>query len=137
MLKFYQNRQSGVTLTEVIVAMAITSISIVGLMSLQPQSLNLMARADYLGKAAGVLQNELESAEVKVLNPAFSIDLIDQNERTVTSGDTPYTVKTDVELVSTLFYKITATVRWPGNAAGISGCRRVTRQEGFRQLAGS
>jgi prepilin-type N-terminal cleavage/methylation domain-containing protein len=125
-------KHAGVTLIEVMVALAITSVSVIGLMSLQPQSLNMMARADFTGRAAGILHSELEQAELLILNPAFDAASIDQNDRSVASGNLTYTVKTTVVFLGSLFYKVTVNVKWPGNEAGITGCRRVTRQEGFR-----
>lgn len=125
-------KQVGVTLIEVLVALAITSVSAIGLMSLQPQSLHMMAGADYTGRAAGILHSELEQAELLILNPAFDAAGIDQSDRSITLGNLAYTVRTTVDSSGSLFFRVTVNVKWPGNEAGITGCRRVTRQEGFR-----
>ena len=132
MFHSFPNDQRGITLIEVIIAMAIISICILGLLAMQPQSWKMVAKADYLNRAAGILNDELEKAELSILNPEYDPTSVVQSERPVSVGNLNYSVQTTIDGSGSLFYSVTVHVKWLGNSSGISGCRRITRQEPFR-----
>lgn len=139
MLYFKKGKQGGISLVEVMIAIALTSISIVGLMSIQPQALINAGRTDHLGRAAGILQKELEQAQMIIMNTNNSIPTSDTDPRGVNPsgadapklGDFTYSVLTTIANSGTNTWRITVKVTWPGNAAGITGSVVATRQRQF------
>jgi Tfp pilus assembly protein PilV len=130
----------GTGLVEVMVAIMLTSIAIMSVMSLQPNAWRLAARTDYLGRAAGVLASELEAQEYSIMrlpsstNPTLgtvSRTIFTSGQSTVQTGDIAYTVQTTIANAGTQVWRITSQVTWPGNATGISGSIVVTKQDVF------
>ncbi len=120
------------SLIEVLIALSLVSLCLLGLLSMQPQSWQLIGKADYLSRAAGILNDELEKTELMILNPENEVPDDLQTERAVGCGEMTFMVRTTVSGVGERFYAVTTQVTWPGNARGISGSRRITRQETFR-----
>jgi Tfp pilus assembly protein PilE len=55
--------KKGLTLIECIIALVLTTIAVVSLMSMQSLAWRGTGKSDYLGRAEGILQRELESFE--------------------------------------------------------------------------
>jgi prepilin-type N-terminal cleavage/methylation domain-containing protein len=55
--------KKGLTLIECIIALFLVTIAIVTLMTMQPLAWKGASKSDFLGKAAGILQRELETFE--------------------------------------------------------------------------
>jgi Tfp pilus assembly protein PilV len=137
---------------EVVIAMFLTTVGVLALLSLQPSGWKAMAKADYLGRASGILYKTLEENEARIMNPCNALTTWGaQPEATVRvsgqndaiSGDVTYTVNTTIVQSGTslirpkeLNYIVTVTVTWPTNANGISESVTVTRQEMYRFPAG-
>ena len=62
MLRSLCNKK-GVGLIEVLIAIFLTATGIMAVLSLQPQGWRTMAKADYLGRASGILYKTLENYE--------------------------------------------------------------------------
>ncbi len=129
----------GTSLIEVLVAIMILSIAVLAALANQPQAWMVAGKTDYLGRAAGVLQGELEKNEVLIMNPnravlvgTNTVSMSTSGAATPLTGDAVYTVQTTIAAVGTNIWRITVGVTWPGNTAGISGSLLVTRQEPFR-----
>jgi len=125
-------------MVEVLIAMFIVAVGIVALMSMQPMSWQTAKKADLLGKAAGILEQELEETELIIMNPNNVIPT--SGSKTVYAsgtgasqgdGDVPYTVQTTIVNAGSS-WTVTVKVTWPGNNRGISESLIVTRQESFR-----
>jgi Tfp pilus assembly protein PilV len=58
----------GMGLLEVIIAMFLTTVAIMATMSLQAPSLRTAARSDYFGRAAEILEWQMESTEAYLMN---------------------------------------------------------------------
>jgi prepilin-type N-terminal cleavage/methylation domain-containing protein len=128
----------GFTIVEVIIAMFIVAVGIVALMSMQPMSWQTAKKADLLGKAAGILEQELEETELIIMNPNNVIPA--GGTKTVYAsgtgtaqgtGDVPYTVQTTIVNAGSS-WTVRVKVTWPGNNKGISESLIVSRQESFR-----
>lgn len=139
MLHLLRNKK-GVGLLEVVIAMFLTMVGVMALISLQPTGWKTMAKADYLGRASGILYKTLENYETLILNPCCAaLTLGAQPETTVQvsgesaaiTGDMTYTVNTTVAQDGAAFV-VTVTVTWATNATGISESLSVTRQEMYR-----
>ncbi|MDD5233761.1 MAG: prepilin-type N-terminal cleavage/methylation domain-containing protein [Syntrophales bacterium] len=134
-----RSNSRGTSLVEVVIAMFIISVGILALLSIQPEAWKMAGRTDFLGRAAGILQNELERTELAIMNPNNAV-VVGTNSRTVNAsgeasaqpGDMAYTVTTTVAAVGTDSWRVTVGINWTGHAQGISGSVLVTRQEHFR-----
>ena len=59
----------GITIVEVLITLFLTAVGILALLSMQPTSWNAAGRSDFMGRAAGILQSELERNELWIMNP--------------------------------------------------------------------
>jgi Tfp pilus assembly protein PilV len=139
---------------EVLIALFLTMIGIMALISMQPQGWLLSGRSDYLGRAAELLHEQLEINELNIMNqcnanapwgaalPLSGGDSINNNAQVrqsgmaaSQSGDVTFTVNTTITCIDTapFTWRVTVNVTWPGNAVGIRESLIVTRQEYFRQ----
>ena len=143
----------GITIVEVLITLFLTAVGIMALLSMQPTSWSAAGRSDFMGRAAGILQSELERSELWVMNPnnafATNCDPSGRNlyvgacSRTVNAssqsvqqtGDVAYTVATTVTPLAgaTNAWTVRIQVSWPGNTRGITESAIVSRQEYFRQ----
>lgn len=144
----------GITIIEVLITLFLTAVGILALLSMQPTSWSAAGRSDFMGRAAGILQSELERSELWIMNPnnafATACDASGRNlflggpcTRTVNAssqpaqqaGDVAYTVATTVTPLAgvTNAWTVIVQVTWPGNNRGITESTIVSRQEYFRQ----
>jgi len=138
----YSNK--GISLIEVLVALFLTSVGILAILSLQPSAWNLSARSDHLGRAGGILHKELEANEMLLMNPNYPNPCSATNPLTVTRnvnvsgqsaaqpGDATFSVQTTIQDNLNNTWSVRVRVMWPGNSTGISETRIVTRQEPFK-----
>lgn len=128
-------------LIEIVIAIFLTSIGVMAILSLQGTGWKTVARSDYLGRAGGILYKELETVETTIMNPCNAIPASStktvyssgQAAAVANAGDAPFTVQTTIVSIGTNIWRVTVTVRWPPiNNTGITDHLIVTRQEGFR-----
>jgi hypothetical protein len=134
---------------EVLIALFITMIGVMALISMQPQAWLLAGRSDFLGRASQILHEEFEINEVNIMNPRNAnapwgtalptvLNASINNTRAVTisgagqRGDVTLTVSTTITNIGTNIWRVTIRVTWPGNNTGVSESLIVTRQEFFR-----
>jgi type II secretory pathway pseudopilin PulG len=130
----------GITLIESVIAILLVSIGLIGLLSMQPSAWQASARADYVGHAAMILNRELTTQELWVMDPCNIVSLTPvtqvvnaSGQGTAQSGDTRFTVQTTIVNLGVNIWQITVRVSWPPlNATGITESVVVTRQESFR-----
>jgi len=131
----------GMGLPEVIIAMLLTAVGIIALLSVQSPSLRLTSRADFTGRAAGILQKTLETQEGLIMNPCYDpvpLGTTTANVRvsgmdTAQQGDVTFVVRTQIATNANGTFLVSVRVTWPGNATGLSESIIVSRQEFFRQ----
>jgi Tfp pilus assembly protein PilV len=140
--------KNGISLIEVLIAVFLISFGVLGLISIQPKAWSLSGKSDYLGRAAGILQEELEMNEAFILNPCNPNPCSATNPSTSTknifisglsspqAGDAPFTVQTTITDNADNTWTVVVQVTWPGSTGGISESLVVTRQELFRSPAG-
>src|SRR5512136_2869019 len=103
MLRIICNRR-GITLIEVLITMFMTTVGILALLSMQPTAWNAAGRSDFMGRAAGILQSELERNELQIMNPNNAVstgvlpnrNVYASSQSTQQSGDVTYTVATTI-----------------------------------------
>lgn len=136
----------GVGLIEVVIAIFLTTVGILAVLSLQPSAWRTVARSDYLGRASGILYKTLQDNEARITNPCNAVTIGGPTPATVTvsnqagvAGDATYTVATTIaqDGANTRAFVVTVTVTWPPlNNTGITESMTVTRQEMCRFPAG-
>ena len=133
----------GITIVEVLITLFLTAVGIMALLSMQPTAWNTAGKSDFMGRAAGILQSELERNELQIMNPVNSVTtgilasktMYASSQSTQQAGDVPFTVNTTVLPLgsATNAWTVTIRVTWPGNTRGVSETAIVSRQEYFRQ----
>lgn len=128
----------GISLIEVMIAFSLTSVGVLGLISMQPQAWRLSAKSDFLGRAGEILHEELEMNEVLIMNPCNAVPLTSSKnvfasgQGAAQAGDVTFTVQTTIRDNGNNTWTVAVRVTWPGNNTGISESLVVTRQEHFR-----
>jgi Tfp pilus assembly protein PilV len=132
-------------LLEVVIAIFIATVAVMAILGLQPAAWKTSARADYMGRAAGILHQELQRRELWIMNPCNAVTpgttpaaVPVSGHTTVLPGDTgdmTFNVTTTISSLGTKIWRVTVTVAWPGHD-GISESIMVTRQESFRFPSG-
>ena len=133
--------EKGITLIEALLAICMTTLGIMALLTLFPMSWRLAGNSDSLGKASGILFQQLEIQQNQILNPNTSVaegtttaSVYPSGQVVPTPGETPFIVKTSLtDLGGGSTWLVRVKVTWSGNGTGISESLRVTRQENFRQ----
>ncbi len=135
--------ERGITIIEVVITLFLTAVGIMALLSMQPISWQTAGRSDFMGRAAGILQSELERNEIRIMNPVNTVTT-GTTTRTIypsnlTSGTAPqkgdvaYTAATTISSLGSTAWRVDVRLTWPGNNRGIAESMTVTRQETFRQ----
>ena len=128
----------GMGLPEVIIAMLLTAVGIVALLSVQSPTLRLASKSDFVGRAAGILQKTFETEEAWIMNPRNAVALGTITRNVLVSGmgaaqpgDLTYTVRTQISTNTNGTFRVSVRVTWPGNDTGLSDSIIVSRQDAF------
>lgn len=140
MLNLRCNNNRGISLVEVSIALFLTTIGVLAVMSLQPTAWKTAARSDYLGRAAGIMQKELETREVFIMNAAntvtagtFTNTYLVSGLANAQPGDASFTVVTTItNLVANAVWQVSVQVSWTGHPTPIQESIVVTRQQRFQ-----
>jgi len=131
------------TLVEVAIAVFVLSIGLLALLSLQPSAWRTVGKADYLGRAAEILQKQLENEEAFIMNPCNTVTegtstatLLASGQEAAIQGDATYTVTTTITAVGANLWRVEVTVTWVNQLThGYRSIREsilVTRQDAYR-----
>ena len=126
------------SIVEVMIAAFLTAVAVISLLPMQSTSLRTGFRADYLGRAVGIMQSELEHRENQLMctgTPApgtinQTITVSDPiNGTSAATGDAIFTVVTIITTPAANQWVVNVTVTWTGGpASGITSSIFVTRQ---------
>jgi len=147
----------GMGLVEVVIALFLATVAVLAVFSLQAPGLQTAARSDYLGRAAEILERQLESTEAYVMNPnklaaitgipaipgaggsaTVTYDVNTSGLGVAINGDATYRISTTITGVApvppntTPYFRVDVNVTWPLNPTGISQTIFVSRQDSFR-----
>jgi hypothetical protein len=137
--------RKGITLMEVLVSVVLITVGVLGLLTLMPSGWRLSGTSDALGRAAGILQAELEAQEILIMNPNNTVTAMALGSAprvvygsgggTSQTGDmVPYKVDVSRTALPALGgWRVQVQVTWPTNAAGIRESLIVRPQQYFRQ----
>jgi Tfp pilus assembly protein PilV len=128
----------GISLVEVMIAMFLTMIAVISILPMQDMSLKTASRSDYLGRAAGIMQAELEARENQIMIgtvPASPItQAITVSGVNGAAGDATFNVVTTTSTnpLAANSWLVNVRVTWTGGPAnGIYSSIIVTKQPGF------
>ena len=136
------------SLIEVLVAVMLISVGVLGLMTLQPTAWRSSNRSDFTGRAAMILQQELETHRAWIMNSSNANPCVPTNplitNRTVYAsgqatpqpqGDLAYNLRTTITDLAPAgtpnSWRILVQITWPGNNTGITDSVVVGRQLSF------
>ncbi|MCX5834714.1 MAG: prepilin-type N-terminal cleavage/methylation domain-containing protein [Deltaproteobacteria bacterium] len=128
----------GITLIELMIAALITAVGIMALLSMHPTAWRATGRSDLMGRAAGILNEELETNEMLIMNPCNPIPapttrpVWTSGAVAAQPGDFTYQVETTPTVNPDGSCLVTVRVTWPGNDNGIADSILVTMQERYR-----
>lgn len=138
MLPILSNRR-GITLIEGLVAILVTSVGLMALLSMQAPAWRLSGKSDYMGRGAGILNKELSRQELFIMNPCNPVttgttimNVNASGEGVAQAGDATFQVTTVIAAPASNWWRITVTVTWPNSTFTLSDSVDVTRQEPFR-----
>ena len=136
----------GFTLVEVLIAIFLTVVAVLGTLALISPGWKMAAQSDYLGRASGILYERLAMEEARILNPCNAvttggpteITVFASGQTTAQPGDVQFKVSTTITSPATNVWQVRVQVSWPPlNPTGsITESLIVTRQEGFRTPGG-
>jgi hypothetical protein len=135
--------KKGITLIEVMVSLILITVGIMSLLTLLPSGIRLAGTSDLLGRAAGILQAELNMNEILIMNenntvtataPGVPINktVYGSGKGSPQPGDISYTVRTQRSNLGSQWL-VQVQVTWTGNVNGIGESLIVTRQKYFSQ----
>lgn len=155
MLSILSNRK-GVTLVEGLIAILITSIGLMALLSILSPAWRLSSKSDYMGRGAGILSRELTAWELYIMNPCNAVtagttnwdrfvsgstatwNVITSGQGAAQAGDATFTVTTVLTDISPTgipagtVWRVDVTVNWANNTLALSESVVVTRQTSFK-----
>jgi Tfp pilus assembly protein PilV len=130
----------GISLVEVMIAMFLTTIAVISILPMQDMSLRTASRSDYLGRATGIMQAELEARENQIMIGTIPASPIPPQTITVSGfsgaidGDVTFNVVTTIGTnpLGANSWLVNVRVTWTGRPAnGISSSMIVTKQSRF------
>ncbi|MFZ3104427.1 MAG: hypothetical protein WA096_06945 [Smithella sp.] len=132
--------KTGMGMIEVLIAILLTAVGLITILSLQSTSLQTVGKSDFLGRASGILYNELERNEALIMNPSYEAAegttgptaVRVSGQEAAVAGDITFQVTTAIDSLEANTWRVTVTVTWPLNPTGITENIVVTRQERFR-----
>lgn len=134
----------GFGLVEVMIAIFLTSVGVMAVMSMQPSAWRTAAKADYMGRAAEILSSELERQEGIIMNPCNAVTVgtttrpivCASGQSVAQPGDAVYSVTTTIALTGANVFLATVTVTWNNGSNLVTESIVVSRQDFFRSPAG-
>ena len=137
--------KKGISMVEVLISMVLLSFGVLSLLTLLPSGWRLSGTSDMLGRAAGILQAQLERNEVWIMNEKNPVTptegtptpqpVYSSGKDTPQPGDIQYLVTTQIQDLGggSGPWRVRVRVTWPGNTTGVTESVIVTRQLFFAQ----
>ena len=133
--------KTGMGMIEVLIAILLTAVGLMTILSLQSTSLRTVGKSDFLGRASGILYNELERNEAFIMNPSNTVTIgttgptpvLVSYQPAAVEGDITFQVTTVIDSLGANIWRVTVTVTWPPlNPTGITENIVVAGQERYR-----
>ena len=117
----------GLSLIESLVAVMLTSVAIIGLLTMQPLGLRSAGKADSLAHATEIMQRELESIEGDIMRGTIPANKVNNSQ---TLGKETFTVNTTI-INQTDRCLVRVRVTGQGHTKPVTSSIIVTRQAAF------
>jgi Tfp pilus assembly protein PilV len=139
LIKIIMN-EKGLTILECILAVFMTTVTIISLVSMQSLSWTNAGKSDYMGRAQGLMQAELETRECEIMTGATTslstTSCRSKDGKVVTCGGSGVTFSVTTSIADnsanvTNTYLLRTNVKWPGSKNGIKSSMLVARQLQF------
>ena len=137
--------EKGFGMIDALMALCMVMLGVLALLATTPLGWSSSGTTDRRGRAAELLQAELENTQALIMNPCNQIVTANpfpsktvystgNSASTANAGDLSFTVSKSISLEppSANVWRITVTVIWPGTTTGVSASRIVMRQEDYR-----
>ena len=115
-------------MVESLIAIMLTALAIIGLLTMQPLGLQSAGKADSLSRATQIMQTELESIECSIMSGTIPANRVDVTE---TIGNETFTINTTTTVRDNVTWLVRVRVSYKGNPTGISSSLIVSRQDAF------
>jgi len=117
----------GISIIESLIAVMLTGIMMLGLVAMQPLSLQSAGKADALSQATELMQRELETVENTIMDMNLTIPA-DKVNVSQTVGNKTFTINTTSTLrADGITWLVRVRVNWQGNTNGVSSSMIVSR----------
>jgi len=136
----HTNNNKGLSMVECLIALILTTVTVVSLVSMQSLAWRGAGKSDYLGRAVGILQRELERYEYDIMKganvPTTTITYADKNGNDMgqIATDAVFTIRVTASAPGTIpsgTQLLNVRINWPGSANGLSSSIIVSPQTGF------
>jgi hypothetical protein len=140
---FILYNKKGITFMECIIALLLTAIAVVSLMSMQSLAWRGAGKSDYLGRAVGIMQRELETYENNFMVGTTASTLCACNGITpctcngtvppwtstykITVDNISFTINASAQAPVNSAWLINVQVTWPGSVNGIKSSMLVSQ----------
>jgi len=130
--------KTGFTMIEMVMAIALVALGVVGMLQLLPSSWINTEKADNKGRALEILQKEMESTQLLITNPCNQVPIgaIGQKNVTVsgqtTQGAADFTYRVTKSIASDGSMGWLLTVGVSRGDANVSVTRQVIRQANYK-----
>lgn len=118
----------GLTIVESLIAVMLTGVAIIGLLSMQPLSMQSAGKADSLSRATELMQRELETAENSIMSGTIPLNKVNVQE---TINNKIYTINVTTTPRDAVTWLVRVRITWPGNTKGVFSSIIASRQDAF------
>jgi Tfp pilus assembly protein PilV len=118
--------EKGISLVESLVAVMLTGVAIIGLLTMQPLSWQSASKADSISHAVGIMQRQLEDVECSIM----AGNIPSNNTYSLSIGSETFTISTTIT-AQTKRWLVRVNVSGKGLKKAVNGSLIVTRQNAF------
>jgi hypothetical protein len=122
----------GITIVESLIAVALTGIAMIGLLSMMPLGWTAAGKADSISHATEIMQSELENTELTILTGNYdplNLSSLKKSNVSKTIGNETFFISRNVTNTSasnTGPYLVRVNVTWKTSLNGVKSSMQVT-----------
>ena len=128
MLSMISNNK-GITIVESLVAVMLTALAVLGLLAMQPLSINSAGKADSMSRATDLMYRELAIAECTIMSGTTPAN---KTNEAVTIGNQTFYITMTTTARDTVSWLVRINVNWGGSSRGVTSSFIATRQSAFQ-----
>ena len=120
----------GISIVESLIAVMLTGMMMIGLLTMQPLSMQSAGKADNVSHATELMQSELETAECNIMDKTLTLPG-DKVNVVQTIGNQTFTINRTTTVRDAFTWLVRVRVNWPGNTTGVSSSIIVSRLDAY------